>query len=78
MSLYEEKWKNELESQCQLLANDIKELEEERKQLLEKRFEIEGKKDRMSSDEYVKQFSSIDQEYHRVSYELDDFLSSNE
>lgn len=44
MSLYEEKWKNELESQCQLLANDIKELEEERKQLLEKRFEIEGKK----------------------------------
>ena len=31
MSLYEEKWKNELESQCQLLANDIKELEEERK-----------------------------------------------
>ena len=72
MSLYEEKWKNELESQCQLLANDIKELEEERKQLLEKRFEIEGKKDRMSSDEYVKQFSSIDQEYHRVSYELDD------
>ena len=72
MSLYEDKWKNELESQCQLLANDIKELEEERKQLLEKRFEIEGKKDRMSSDEYVKQFSTIDQEYHRVSYELDD------
>ena len=72
MSLYEDKWKNELESQCQLLANDIKELEEERKQLLEKRFEIEGKKDRMSSDEYVKQFSNIDQEYHKVSYELDD------
>lgn len=72
MSLYEDKWKNELDSQCQILANEIKELEEERKQLLEKRFEIEGKKDRMSSDEYVKQFSTIDQEYHSVFFELDE------
>lgn len=71
MSLYEDKWKNELESQCQLLANDIEELEEERKQLLEKRFEIESKKDTMSSDEYVKQFSTIDQEYHSVFFELE-------
>lgn len=71
MSLYEDKWKNELESQCQLLANDIEELNEERKQLLEKRFEIESKKDTMSSDEYVKQFSTIDQEYHSVFFELE-------
>lgn len=72
MSLYEDKWKNELENQCQLLANEIKELEKERKQLLEKKFQIESQKDRMSSDEYVSQFSSIDQEYYSIFFELED------
>ena len=72
MSLYENKWKNELDNRCQLLANEIKELEEERKQLIEKKFEIESKKDKMSSEEYVKQYSTIDQEYHSVTFELEE------